>query len=342
MLLPDRSADRAAELVLPVEAALRRKEIARVESGVTQKLEAAAMQLVGAGLGDHIDDAAAVVAVLGVEVVGQDAELGDRIEIGHDGSAAVHQLLHVAAVDHEAVGVFALAADRLVAGVQTAGGSNRHRSAGHDDRVGLLRGHRHDARLKRQKIGEAAAVERDRGHDLAANDFAHLGALDIDVHRGIQNRDLLRLFADLQEYVYFQSRVYIDDYASALVGLEAWATDFDLIVPHGDDRECVEAVVIRVGRPSDPRIGVANHYSCIWNDRTSGVFHRAGNAPACACPRVSACKKKNRDEDSRSPRCVVYRDVYRGSFSATIEFIWPCAWQGPRKTARNAIPSARS
>ena len=76
------------------------------------------MELIGPGFGHDIDDPAAVVAVFGVEVVGQDPELGDRIEIGHDRRAAVHQLLHVAAVDHESVGVFALAADGLVAGVQ--------------------------------------------------------------------------------------------------------------------------------------------------------------------------------------------------------------------------------
>ena len=81
------------------------------------------MQLLSPGFGDHIDNAAAVVPVLRVEVIGQNPELGDRIEIGNNGGAAVHQFLHVAAVDHETVGVFALPADRLVAGIQSARGA---------------------------------------------------------------------------------------------------------------------------------------------------------------------------------------------------------------------------
>ena len=51
------------------------KEIRRVEIRIAQELEQIAMVLVRAGLGDDVDMSTAVVAVLGVEIIGQDAKL---------------------------------------------------------------------------------------------------------------------------------------------------------------------------------------------------------------------------------------------------------------------------
>ena len=43
------------------------------------------MKLVGAGFRDNVDLSAAVPAVLRVEVIRKNAELGDGIEVGNDG-----------------------------------------------------------------------------------------------------------------------------------------------------------------------------------------------------------------------------------------------------------------
>ena len=75
---------------------------------------------VAAGFADDSDDAAVVVPVLRIEVVGQHAELFDGIEVGDDRGAAVHVLLHIDSIDHEAVGRLALAVDGEVAGVGVA------------------------------------------------------------------------------------------------------------------------------------------------------------------------------------------------------------------------------
>ena len=83
------------------------------------------MERVGAGLGDDVDLAAAELAVLGVEVTGENAELGDGIEVGNDGRAHVDVFFDVAAVDDEGVGKFALAVDGDCAGIQIAGGGKR-------------------------------------------------------------------------------------------------------------------------------------------------------------------------------------------------------------------------
>ena len=77
-----RSADRAAKLV-PLERvpATGAEVIRGIEVAVTDKFKQVAVILVGSALGDDIDYAARVLAVLGVVVVGFDAELLHRI--GH-------------------------------------------------------------------------------------------------------------------------------------------------------------------------------------------------------------------------------------------------------------------
>src|SRR5207302_4518317 len=115
-ILMDGSTQCAAKLILSIEAARWREEIAGIERSIPQELKAAPVQLVGAAPRDNVDDTAAIVPVLGVEIIGQDAELGNRIETRYDRGAAVHQFLDVASIYHEAVGVFALTADGLVAG----------------------------------------------------------------------------------------------------------------------------------------------------------------------------------------------------------------------------------
>ena len=89
--------------------------------GVAQKLEDIAVKIVTPGFGDDVDLSAAVLAVFGVEIIGENAELRDGIEIRNDGGAHVDVFFDVAAVDHEAVGEFTLAVDGNVARVQIAG-----------------------------------------------------------------------------------------------------------------------------------------------------------------------------------------------------------------------------
>ena len=61
----DRSADCAAELVALQLIALRREEVPRVEHRIADEFKQIAVQLVGPGARDHIDDAARITAVLG-------------------------------------------------------------------------------------------------------------------------------------------------------------------------------------------------------------------------------------------------------------------------------------
>ena len=72
------------ELVLPQNASVGAVKVAGIQVRIAQKLEPAAVQLVGAGLGDHVDLGACVVSVLGVAVVRDDAEFGNRVKVRDD------------------------------------------------------------------------------------------------------------------------------------------------------------------------------------------------------------------------------------------------------------------
>ncbi len=78
----DRTANCAAKLVLVVRAALSTGKIIRsVKIGVAQKFEDISVKLVRPGLRDHIDLAAAIIAVFGVEVVRNNPKFADRIQV---------------------------------------------------------------------------------------------------------------------------------------------------------------------------------------------------------------------------------------------------------------------
>ena len=231
--LLDRPADRAARLVLVECRAVGREVVARVERRVAEELEPGAMKHVAAGFRDDVDDPAVVVAVLRIEVVGQQAELLDRIEVGHDRRAAVHVLLDIAAVDQEAVRAFALAADRHVAGVELPGRRDRPRDARHDDRVRLNGRDRNHARLNRQQVGVAAPVQRQRRHLRRRDDFAELSGDGLHAHFGPGHGDRFRLSADFKRRIFLQRAVRGDGQAGALLRLETFELNREVVAGDG-------------------------------------------------------------------------------------------------------------
>ena len=82
--LPDRPAERAAELVLPVHGLRRavavREEVRAVQLVVAEELEGGAVQLVGARLQVDEHRPAHAPAVLRGEIVGDDAELAHCVD----------------------------------------------------------------------------------------------------------------------------------------------------------------------------------------------------------------------------------------------------------------------
>jgi hypothetical protein len=117
-----------------------------IERPVLQKLEQAAMQLVGAGLQIHIDHTAGGAPILGVIAVGNDAHFADSLHRGADRICGLIQKIDgvdvvVDAVQQEvvlAVGTHAIGGKPAVIGIAGA-------------RLG-----RHHARRQARQVGEVA------------------------------------------------------------------------------------------------------------------------------------------------------------------------------------------
>ena len=92
------------------ELALRER-VAGVETLVAEVAVEVAVQRVGAALGDHVDVAAERAAELGLAAGGDDLKFADDVETVEDAAEAGGVVVGGEAVDDEAVGEVALAAD---------------------------------------------------------------------------------------------------------------------------------------------------------------------------------------------------------------------------------------
>jgi len=110
--VPDRPTDRAAKLVLFERRAGRIEVTPCIQRGIAEELKGAAMKRVASRFADDRDYAAIVVPILGIEVAGQHPELFDRIQVGNDRCPAVHGLLNIDSVHHEAIRGLPLPVDR--------------------------------------------------------------------------------------------------------------------------------------------------------------------------------------------------------------------------------------
>ena len=122
LILSNRTARRAAELVLIERPAGGRKIVARVEVRVAREFKRIAVKCVRAGFRHDVDLAAAELAVFRIEVVREDPELRDGIEVRNDRRAHVDVFFHVASIHEESVRKLPLAVDGNGAGIQIAGG----------------------------------------------------------------------------------------------------------------------------------------------------------------------------------------------------------------------------
>src|ERR1017187_2061845 len=90
------------------------KESVGVEGVIAQKFKGAAVPSIGAGLGDHADDAAAVPTVFGRVVALEEAKLGDGVGIGVVDDAVVEQVVVECAVEKKRHRVGTAAGDAVV------------------------------------------------------------------------------------------------------------------------------------------------------------------------------------------------------------------------------------
>lgn len=108
----DRTAKRSAVLIAIEGSTLGGEVVSSIKVRCPQEFECASVNRIATRLGCDLNLAAAEVAVLAIEVVGEHAQVFDGIEIGNDCSTVVEVLFHCAAIDRESVGCFSLAAHR--------------------------------------------------------------------------------------------------------------------------------------------------------------------------------------------------------------------------------------
>ena len=162
LVLHDRPANGAAEDLAvevrfaaagPVGRPRRRRQLV-----VAPVVEAVAADAVGSRLDDHVDDRPGDVAELGRVVVGLDADLLHRVRARLVGDQVVDGVVHVDAVEHEVVGLFALAVDVGPAAAGVLQAVERAR-IGRGDAGGEERGGRQVAALHRQLL-DLIALQR--------------------------------------------------------------------------------------------------------------------------------------------------------------------------------------
>ena len=179
---------------------------------------------VAAGLGDDVDHPTVVVAVFGIEVVGENAELLNGVQVRNYRRSAVHVLLHIDGVYHESVGRFALAIDGNVSGIRVARRIDGARHARHDHRRWSQGRHRTDARLNREQASVAAAVQRNRLDLRVRHYFSQMSGdrinLSLDVGFGSAHCYRLRLLLDFQRGIQRHGSVGIDGNIGFLLRLE--------------------------------------------------------------------------------------------------------------------------
>ena len=118
-VLDDGTADHASELILAenIDGEARIEIVIRVQGSIAQELESRAMQGITPRLGDHVDQCAGKVAILRVERISQQPKLLNGVQHRNDVGAITRCVLDASAVDHESVGIFALAVYGDIAGI---------------------------------------------------------------------------------------------------------------------------------------------------------------------------------------------------------------------------------
>ena len=209
-----------------------------VEVGIAEEFEDGAVELIGAGAHDGVDDAAADAAVFGAEVTGDDAEFGKGVGGGLDDLAGVVLVagavrVVVEAIHEEVVEGAAHAVD-VEGAFAGRGGGGEGDGDGRDVDVGGEEG----------EAGVLATVEGEFGHGLRADDLGVFGGIGIDEAGLTADGDGVGDVADLKDGVDTLAGVDGDvDIGGGEAG-EAGEFDGDGVVADADIEEVVVAGVV--------------------------------------------------------------------------------------------------
>ena len=192
------------------------------------------MNPVGTAVGNYVDLAAAVVAVFGVIVIRQNAELCDRIQVWNGCRPAVPALLHRRAVQQESVVRLSLAVHRQRPRTQIARDLGNGESGGVEDaaiRATHARCARYHPRLQRQQICVAARDQRHRCDAVPFNHFTQLRTRGLHVRGFALHLHQFPHFSNLQSDIHNKGGIYVQNQAGFLVALEPRLLHAHFVMP---------------------------------------------------------------------------------------------------------------
>ncbi len=242
LVLDDRAAEAAAKLVAAVVLLLAVVDLLGVglgiHRGVAEQLEEAAVQIVGAALGDDVHHAAVAAAVLGLGARGHEVEFLDRFEREQLQQAADGVVVVVAAVN-------------LVVQVAAVAAVDLRRVLGALGRVRVVA--EAHAGQRRREVRELAAVERQALDAADVDDTADRRDRRFNQRRGRGDGDRLRDVRNLQREVEADGLADVDDDALAIDGAETGELDEQVVFADVQRLQAIGAFSVRHGRTGKAR-----------------------------------------------------------------------------------------
>ncbi len=246
------------------------KVVAGIEGGIAEKFERAAVDLIGSGLDDLIDDAAGSSSILGRVVVGENLELRHGIGIRIDNNVIAQEIVVVGSVKQKGHGFRTLPAhrERIARAVVLIGSKN----------ACLQKPQLQSVTLHQRKLQDAL-----RGLHFAEGraDRVHLRDIALDLHhltdganlqRHVQPRILIDLESDPGVYVFFKT---------PLLNRELISTD-------RHECERIVAIFICGDAARNVRVRVAQSHFCTSDHGTRRILDRSsdergGLLRLCSC-----------------------------------------------------------
>ena len=288
----DGAAESGAKLILLVIGNDGIEEAFGVEDFIAEEFVEVAVNLIGSGFGDDVDDRARVAAVFRVEGIGEDTKFVDGIGRRLDGRGVHKDVVSIAAIHHVIVGAASAAVHgndaRIVTTVEKIGAE--------------LRLH---ARLQLEELVGIAGIERELADGTIRHDGAELRGGGVNHGRSSGDFDALRGRAKLQGDIDIEDLIEVQNDAFVDVFLEALLVDVDFVAADGDLDEAVVAVFSGEDLPGRARSFIDE----LHGGGGDGSAARVGNGSADAAAgalRVRAGKREHRhgEDGQRNQQCV--------------------------------------
>ncbi len=221
------------------------------------------MNVVGAGLGDHVDHAAAGAADFGTVSVGVYLELLYRVlaeavwiaaSAGAAGGLAKEDIVAIGAIDQQAVRRAALTAEGEIAA------------------SGLIT---RNARGEQGEIQEVAAVDGQVGHRFFIYDGAGLGTSGLDHRHFRSDADLFLRRTHFEHDVNGRDGADVQSKPGPLGGLEPLHLRSNVVAADRKAGKGVEAAVVRLGGTDKAGRLVGGGDLRLRHGRTAGIDHRS-------------------------------------------------------------------